>query len=592
MTQLNKEQQTAVRHQDGPMLVIAGPGSGKTAVLTEHIRYLITEADVRPEQILALTFSKKAAGDMQRRFLKNTGQCSTGVTFGTFHSVFYGVLRQYNSQTLRIVTVSEQITMMKDLIRRKEQKIIDSEGAMYILNKISLYKNTGSLPFLPAMTREDFLWITREYDRRMENAGCIDYEDMILKALQILKNQPLILTGLQDRFLHILTDEFQDCNTAQYDLLNLLAGKRANLFAVGDDDQSIYGFRGAGGDVMQRLLADHRDCKIVYLRRNYRCPASVIDLADRFARGNQNRLEKPKQLPSKRRGEGSVVIMKNKDAYAEAVSVYKEIVRLLGNGECLKNDIAILYRSEQCADYLTEYLAGQDLVCVRSAKNSFYAMPGVQEALAYLSLSQGQYTRTAFYTVLNHPNRNLVRECIGDEKVLPGQMLCYYEGDQRATQALNKLFSDLKYIRDLPPFAALHYIFRGIGLGQDYDPDVLLPKLCARAKPYSTIRDFLQHVREEKIPEEQQGKNKQIKDGITLQTVHASKGLEYDTVFVIGLQEGLFPSARACTVKETEEERRLMYVAMTRARNRLYLCARGCENIGKRYSPFIAELER
>ena len=176
--------------------------------------------------------------------------------------------------------------------------------------------------------------------------------------------------------------------------------------------------------------------------------------------------------------------------------------------------------------------------------------------------------------------------------VLPDQMLCYYEGDQRATQALNKLFSDLKVIRDLPPFAALHYIFRGIGLGQDYDPDVLLPKLCARAKPYSTIRDFLQHVREEKIPEEQQGKNKQINDGITLQTVHASKGLEYDTVFVIGLQEGLFPSARACTVKETEEERRLMYVAMTRARNRLYLCARGCEDIGKRYSPFIAELER
>ncbi len=603
MTQLNQEQQKAVRHKDGPMLVVAGPGSGKTAVLTEHIRHLITEANVDPLKILALTFSRKAAMEMRRRFLRNMRQSTTEVTFGTFHSVFYNVLRRYSNRELKIISLTEAITILKNIYRLTGDPEADNMQCVQMLNAISLYKNTGRIPHIPGMIAEEFLKIFGEYNKRMKRAGLIDFEDMIGESLSLFLENPEVLKRMRKHYEHILIDEFQDCNRIQYDLLKILGGEKANLFAVGDDDQSIYGFRGAGGDVMQRFLTDHPDCKKVHLLRNYRCAKNVIDLADTFVRGNRQRLEKPKQLPSKFRGNGSVILLKAKDAYAEAVSVYEKICRLMADG-VKASDIAILYRSEQCADYLEEYLRDHHLKVMRKHRNTFYEMKTVREALAYLALSQGEHTRSLFYTVLNHPERNLIRECIGSEPVSKAQMIRYYNGDQRAVHVIEKLFCDFDFIRDLPPYAAINYVFLGIGLLKDHDlmrirtgnkelPDAatILHELCERAKDHETVQSFLSHV-ETVCKSEATGRESGTLDEIILQTVHASKGLEYDTVFVIGLQEGLFPSGRAVTMEEREEERRLLYVAMTRAKNRLFLCARGSADEGKRYSPFIGELER
>ncbi|MBQ7581626.1 MAG: ATP-dependent helicase, partial [Lachnospiraceae bacterium] len=396
MKQLNKEQQMAVRHTDGPLLVLAGPGSGKTAVLTEHIQYLIGEKNVMPEQIHALTFSRKAAAEMRRRFLKNTGEEATFVTFGTFHSVFFSVLRQYDTRSRQIISPAEQIRLIRDVLRKSGQTEIDTDLCLQFLNRISFYKNTGKIPRSLSVPEEVFLSVHEQYRQSMQRSGLIDYDDMIGNCLCLLRENPLILRNLQDRYLHILVDEFQDCNEMQYDLLKLLSKRHGHLFAVGDDDQSIYAFRGARGQIMQQFLKDHPDCSTVNLIRNYRCAASVIGVADRFIHCNSDRIGKPKQLPSKLRGAGTVLMLFAKDAYEEAVRVHEEICRLLAENTCKRSEIAILYRSEQCADFLEEYLQDHGKSCSRKRKNTFYAQTCVLETLSYLSLSQGDYARSRF----------------------------------------------------------------------------------------------------------------------------------------------------------------------------------------------------
>ncbi|MBR6451176.1 MAG: ATP-dependent helicase [Lachnospiraceae bacterium] len=435
MIHLNKEQQQAVSHIDGPALVLAGPGSGKTSVLCAHILHLLRSAGVAPDKIVALTFSRKAAFEMRARFGRETGGTDLPVTFSTIHALFFHVLRSASpSDPVNVLTGKDkQRVIGRAGIAVAGADTVDAAWIDMADRAISAYKNTGSLPTLPSSFERIFPAVYEAYTGLLEEEHRIDLDDMIGKALLLLKKNPGLLLSLQERFSHVLIDEFQDCNEKQYALLKLLsAGK--NLFAVGDDDQAIYGFRGAKSGILQQFINDHPDALKVTLLRNYRCGKNIILAADRLIIQNKNRIEKPLQLPSRFRPPGKVVLLSCPDVFAEAQAVEERIRYFLKTEEIEPGNIAILFRTMQCADLLA----------------------------------------------------------------------------------------------------------------------------------------------------------RRLKDtGVKMMTIHAAKGLEFHTVFVIALQEGILPHILAKKPEEIEEERRLLYVAMTRAINRLFLCSRGHKKSARKPSSFL-----
>ncbi len=445
---LNKEQYVAAHHRDGPMLVLAGPGSGKTHLLVERIRIMIEENHIPPENILVITFSKKAARQMQARFDKRIEDRSYPVTFGTFHAVFYHILLEYDPEISRLITDEEIISFISHAVtdvRPGSDFLGNEDNAGMIAGLISAYKNFGEEFFekneyekgLEQYEREEFKRIFDHYCQEVRSEGLIDFDDMIVRCREILRKHESILRRWQKTFRYFLVDEFQDINEAQYDILRLLAGDAGNIFAVGDDDQSIYAFRGSRPQLMKKFKHQYPKCRQVTLTMNYRCFENIIGVADALIRHNVDRFDRPMQrhLPSKSGGEVFVVNSENTDVQAEFVC--DMIEKMIEEEGYVAKEIAVLYRS-------------------------------------------------------GHNARRF---------------------NGRAGQ-------------------------RG------------------------------------------------IKD-INVLTAHASKGLEYRCVFIIGLQEGLFPHKKSMD-ENIEEERRLMYVAMTRAIERLYLCALSSEH-GKRPSRFVFE---
>lgn len=578
MLHLNNEQLRAVRHVDGPMLVLAGPGSGKTAVITERIRYLMGAVNVKAESILVLTFSNKAAREMQRRLNESSSVC-----FGTFHSFFFHVLKQYkNYNSDSIIKYSQQVAYIRDVgIKLNIKPDIDERWCMDTLSEISVYKNTGQMPkYLLDDELKLFPKVFEEYCLRLKKAGYIDFDDMIRDALELLRSNPLVLGEIKDRFKYILVDEFQDCNKDQYELLKLISQDNNNLFAVGDDDQAIYAFRGSDTRIILKFLSDYPNCGYVELIRNYRCSGNIIDKAFELIGHNQSRKTKQKQLPSLLRGNGEVYVIKTEDAYSEAAEVYEIIDEVMKKG-VKSSDISVLYRTDTASDYLTEYLSDKKIVSNKTGRDSLKDKEYVKDILAYLNISQGDLSRENFYRILNKPDRGLIRDCIRENKTTEEAMMSYYGDDIKSRKSIHELFDNLLYIKDLRPYAAIQYIWKKIGYGKYCGMGEVPNELLSYVGKYKDIKSFILSFNE---------KTRDKNDGVVLQTIHASKGLEYDTVIIIGLQEGIMPHSRAGTEEDIEEERRLMYVAMTRAKNRLYIIARGKESHGKKYSRFIYEL--
>lgn len=578
MIHLNNEQQRAAMHFGGPMLVLAGPGSGKTAVITERIHYLL-DKQVNADSILVLTFSNKAAREMQRRFIAAYGNSS--VHFGTFHSVFFHELSRYRKYGKENIVTSEQsINIIKDVALKLNMENIDRKWCIDTLGSISVFKNTGNLPeYLLDDESKLFPLIFDEYVKRLKNAGLIDFDDMISDCLLMYINNPIALEKIRERYCYIMIDEFQDCNRDQYELIKLVAGPASNVFAVGDDDQCIYGFRGSDAGIVNRFLLDYQDCGYVELIRNYRCSKVIIDNAYSLIGHNKNRKDKTKQLPSLLRDDGEICVIKTEDAYSEAEAVYEIILKLQNDGVKL-NEISILFRTETVSDYLQEYLGNKHIGIGFNTKNSIYDKDYFKDIMAYLKISQNRYDPGDYLRILNKPDRGLVRECINPENVSRDSMLLYYRDDIKMLKKLVELFAEIDFISSLTTYAAINYIWKKILGNIKPIPD----ELMNLAKKYETINELILSDKNKKYDK------KMKEDALVLQTIHASKGLEYDTVIIIGLQEGIMPHNKARNPDSLEEERRLMYVAMTRAKNRLYLIARGKENHGKKYSRFISEL--
>lgn len=531
MKQLNKEQALAVHHVDGPMLVLAGPGSGKTRVLTERIRFLIEQQNISPGNILVLTFSKKAALEMQQRFFKLIGNSSYPVCFGTFHAVFFHILKLYGGS-----------------------------------QKESLYE---------LKTEDRAVWQP-------------DFDAMITDCRKLLFENPEQRRKWQDRYRYILVDEFQDSNEMQYDVLKLLAGGRANLFCVGDEDQSIYGFRGAVPGIMQRFKEDFPSCKQTELTVNYRCSDEIIHAADSLIQNNTERMKTHRQrvaLKSARADAVTARLFMTKEE--EADFICEELMRLKNIFDD-KNDrvkIAVLYRVQSASSLLEEKLLLKGIPYERNeSQKSFYEEEWVLDVFAYLKLAAGSREKSCIYRILNKPQRELSRESIAGDNVDFEQMYRYYKEIPKQLMKLKRLHRDIGYISEMPPFAAITYIRKGIGYGeylkqkmmkQGYEKEEienLFEELLARSREFRTIQEWICYLEELRLAGRKSNRTGKTAP-IVLQTIHASKGLEYDAVFVIGLTEGILPHKKADTIEKVEEERRLLYVAMTRARKKLYLCA-------------------
>lgn len=601
------------------MLVLAGPGSGKTKVLTERIRVLIEEENVRPDSILVITFSKKSALEMQNRFRQIVKGHNYPVNFGTFHAIFYQIVKTYkNFSNSNIITEKEKKNYILDIgIRLGIENATSYSWQHNMLGQISQYKNHGSSyieeasgVFLTMEDRDEFVKIYEQYIKYCERNEKIDFDDMINICKDILYKHESILRMWQERFEYILVDEFQDINDACYDVLRLLAGDKRNVFCVGDDDQSIYAFRGAKPELLTKFVKQFPGCKRVNLNINYRCCENIVGASDTLIHNNENRINRPRQNTILRQNKGIVDIVNAPNTIIQAEYVCETVQELVREGYCYR-DIAVLYRSAHCAKMFQSVAIARDIpVDVKENTINVLESDIARTFIAYVKIALGYGLRSDYFQVINKPDRGLSREALANcEADYMKALFSYYKEQVDKTKVVKKLYEDIAFIRMLPPYAAFIYILKGINIYQyyknnkglseygSYKLDELVMYIKDITRGIDSLEGFMNYVDCSRLELNDNIKKdgniiyypKTNTDKVNLMSAHSSKGLEFRAVFIIGLQEGLFPHNKNLHGKSVEEERRLMYVAMTRAKERLYLCSLSMEH-GKNPSRFISEV--
>ena len=622
----NLAQQEAIAHLSGPMMVLAGPGSGKTSVIVERCAQMIA-AGISPGNILVVTFSRMAAGEMKERFLRFIGEESTQVTFGTFHGVFYAILKHaYGYSPANILSEEEKRKLIRQvLIECGQEQMLEGDFLEDILGEISLVKNGRlDLAYYHSMSCPDevFSQVYASYARALREARKLDFDDMLLECYRLFIRRPDILEAWRGKFAYILVDEFQDINALQYDVVRLLAAPKSNLFIVGDDDQSIYGFRGAKPGIMLGFEKDYPGAKRVLLNVNYRCSGNILETAMEVIKHNQARFPKELSTPN---AEGRPVMVRiYHNPQEEASSLAAMCKRRLEAGERLE-DTAILFRTNREAEGLTSALLhAQVPFIMREKLPNLYAHWICRDLISYLELARGKETRAHFLQVMNRPARFISREAVAaSTKAAPAEgpaslpfvpraqgvwvdfdgLKAFYREKEWMLMRLTALENDLSVLRSLPPFAAINYIRKGIGYEKflrEYarfrrmkaeDLLSVLEEIQNSARGLSSLESWYEqmerHTRELERMERHQELNR---EGVTLCTLHASKGLEYDKVIVMNVNEGFIPFKKAVLPDAIEEERRLFYVGMTRAKKELSLCVvrrQGEENLSP--SRFLKE---
>ena len=587
MSQLSEVQQRAVTHRDGPMLVLAGPGSGKTLVLTWRVRYLTEVCRINPGEILVITFTRAAAREMKERYLRMTGNESTAVSFGTFHAVFFQILKlAYGYRSENILREEEKYRFLKDAVfRQKLEPDDEAELLSSISSEISRVKNERpDLQVYKATScdSKSFRAIFNEYDNRLRRSGKIDFDDMLGYCYELLKERPDILRAWQRKFRYILVDEFQDINQLQYDIVRMLAAPEDNLFIVGDDDQSIYRFRGAKPQIMLHFEEDYPAAKRVLLDTNYRCTGAIVEGAGRVIANNKERF--PKDIRAQKDRGPAILTHLFKNQEEEYACVIDKI-RLWREKGGSYGDIAVLFRTNTQPRKLVEELIAEGIPFrMRDSLPNLYDHWIVRDIFTYLRMSKGSLKRSDFLQIMNRPKRYIGRECLESEEISWEALLTWYDDKPWVCERIEKLQKDLKLAGRLSPSGALHYIRHIIGYEgylKEYaeyrgrNPEELsavLDELAELAKGFSTLADWEAHiarVREELA--KQAREREQNKDSVSLSTMHSSKGLEYRIVFIIDANEGITPHRRVIFEEDMEEERRLFYVAMTRAKELLYI---------------------
>lgn len=584
--QISNAQSRAIAHHTGPAMILAGPGSGKTLVITQRTKYLIEQCGVSPQEILVITFTKAAALEMRSRFF---AVCNArGVTFGTFHAVFFAILKHaYNYTSANILSEDQKFQILRQLVRENnispdEEKDLLSDVA----SEISLVKNEQiSLEhfYSKALSEDKFRLVFQRYEQIHRERGLLDFDDMMTYTRELLLARPDILAAWQRKFRYILVDEFQDINLLQYQILKLLAQPENNLFIVGDDDQSIYRFRGAKPEIMLNFPKEYPDAKTILLDQNFRSVPPIVKGALSVIEENVYRFKK--QIRPVRAGGTGIDVQEFDNQDHESLYLVKRVDQLIKNGvhPC---EIAVLFRTNQGAGpFAQRFMEFNIPFEMRDTLPNIYDHWIARDLFAYLHLALNRLDRAEFLQIMNRPKRYISRDCIDSSVISFETLRTYYEEKEWMLDRIDRMELDLQLLRQMTPFAAINYIRRGIHYEeylQEYakarrmkaeDLLDILDEIQQSAKPFRTFEEWFAQIDafREKL-KEQKGKIKERnEDAITLATLHSSKGLEFSEVFLVDVNEGIVPHRKASIDADLEEERRLFYVGMTRAKDQLHL---------------------
>ena len=610
---LNSQQFKAVTHADGSLLVLAGAGSGKTKVLTTRLAWLIRTRHLGISEVLAVTFTNKAAREMLNRVGRLLHTDTKYMWVGTFHSIALRLLRAHYQEaglpaSFQIIDAGEQQSLIKRLIK---QKGLDEDRypAKEIQSYINYQKEQGlrAAQLTPdGLRTQQWLEIYNLYEETCNRDGLVDFTELLLRSYELLAMHDGLLRRYQQQFKHILVDEFQDTNQLQYLWLKILVGAESEIFAVGDDDQSIYSFRGAKVSNMRAFLRDFNAPDPLRLEQNYRSTTTILDAANALINNNSERIGK--NLWTDNAQIDKIRLYEGYTEEDEAYFVIDEIKSLHNNGVDLA-DMAILYRSNAQSRVFEQHLYNRGLAYKVYGGLRFFDRLEIKRVLAYLRVIVNPYDNEAFLRIVNFPARGIGARTIENlqELALQRQISLFdavefLPGKSKLTvgkfiDLIRMMQSDIKVLNLTE---VISYIIETSGIRAHFEADPKegeerldnLNELVTAVSGFTAedadnpLVEFLAHAVLESVDNQAQN----LESAVQLMTVHAAKGLEFKVVFVVGLEEGLFPHDNALkNLKDVEEERRLMYVAITRARDKLYLL-RACSRLlwGKRISAPIS----
>ncbi len=587
--ELNEEQGKAVTHTSGPALVLAGAGSGKTRVITYRIAYLLEQKNVKPYHILAVTFTNKAADEMKERLYSLVRNSVKGIWMGTFHSICARLLREFAectpySKNFVIYDTQDQSNLIKNIIKDSgiEEKALDF---YYVHRIISNLKNSliDEDEFKPYNYKTEMIKnIYQEYQRKLKTNDAMDFDDLLFNLYTLLDSNKEIRKKLNDRFRYKLVDEYQDTNPAQYQILKKLSEKYKDIFVVGDDDQSIYGFRGADINNILDFEDDFPNSKVYKLERNYRSTKRILEVASNVVKNN--RLRKGKTLWTEEEMGEKVVLfsaLTEKEEAARIVSFLKKELKKYN-----RKDILIAYRTNAQSRAIEDALLKEGIPYVIVGGVKFYQRKEIKDILSYVKFVVNKNDSISFFRILNTPRRGIgkvTREKI--EKVAKNENISLWEASNRlATQEPN-IENFMNLIKDFDKIERIDELIVAI-IEETHYIDILKEKDTIESESkIENIQELLSAVYEytettgNHVPEDyliEVGLKTDIdswsrNDSVNLMTLHNTKGLEFEVVFIVGISEGLLPHYRSIKEGNIEEERRLFYVGITRARKKLFL---------------------
>lgn len=580
----NKSQIQAISHMDGPAMVLAGPGSGKTTVITHRIKNLIEKAEVRPENILVVTFTKAAAISMQKRFstLMNGGKGQL-VTFGTFHSVFYKILRKSRRyEATEILSERQKTDYIREIIGRYGISSNDiSELSQNIINDIGNIKGNmlNAQEYEPSCCKkEDFIKVYNAYNLELKKDGKMDFDDILRECYLLLCENHTILEQWRELYKYILIDEFQDINRIQMNIIELLASPLNNIFVVGDDDQSIYGFRGARPEIMIEFKDYYPEAELIVLDVNYRSTQSIINVAGRVIENNKTRLDKCAHANNNKDFQPD--IRKFRNQVEELKFVVSKIKEYENQGISL-SEMAILVRNNSQIQEISSFLKNRKIEAESGKhRSNIYNGMVAKDILSYVRGAlkfDGTYFNEDLIYVLNKPQRYISRQVVLSVNMNISAVRRIYSKNN-----IDSFLFHIEMIRKLPPQAALSYIRKGAGYEEYlrlYAIESNIPmsgllkqleQLVQECSKFNTLEHWINSIDSAQNSEGQNfGKNSSGEGGtnnrINIMTMHGSKGLEFKAVFIVDANQGIIPTSKALRERNFEEERRLFYVAMTRA---------------------------
>lgn len=604
--EISEAQRRAIYHNTGPALVLAGPGSGKTTVITHRINTLIDHYHVDPSNILVITFTKAAATEMKERFLKLSDNRNTAVAFGTFHAVYFTILKHsYHYQSDCIIHPEKQAALIQEILAPYELETEDeNELVQQVLSEVSQVKN-GRLSIEEfqsmACPENTFRKVYSSYQHILKKKRLIDFDDMLLNCYALLTDRADILAAWQNKYRYILIDEFQDINQVQFDVIACIAEKYRNIFVVGDDDQSIYGFRGSKPKIMRNFENVYPEAVRMELVENYRSGKKIVSAASSVIGHNADRFFKNIVSANGRRG--SVEIHEVCRLEDEYTFVINKIISLHEKG-IKYEDMAVLYRINSIGAVLSGKMLLEGVPCEwRMQEQQLYDHWIAKDIIAYIQAAHGNMSRENILRIINKPMRYITRSYLSEPVSLEG-LKQFYEHNIEMQNRICNLQFDLSMIQKMTTFAAINYIRKAV----DYDRYIeefarkhhdrletlqeVIEEITEQSKKYNRIGDWMEYIEKYGQEVERARADSRLRHGVHMQTMHGAKGLEFQIVFILDFNEGMIPYHKAVLPEEIEEERRMFYVAMTRAKD--YLCivfTRERYNKKMTVSRFLGEIE-